>query len=113
MDLSATQQRSINNVKDSELFSLSYSSIDYPAASVVSKGKGSLLVKADINFWSWYTQISTRKVCNGKEQSTLTRYFHLGLCSAPELFLAVADAMQWILYKALAKGYFTWMTLLW
>ena len=48
MDLSAPQGVSINDGTDSELSSLSYTSIDQLAALVVSEGKGSWLVKADI-----------------------------------------------------------------
>ena len=48
MDLSAPQGMSINDGIDSGLSSLSYSSIDQLAVLVVSEGKGSWLVKADI-----------------------------------------------------------------
>ena len=48
MDLSALQEGSINDGIDSELSSLSYSSIDHLAVLVVSEDRGSLLVTADI-----------------------------------------------------------------
>jgi len=48
VDLSAPQGMSINDGIDSELSSLSYSSIDHLASLVVSEERGSFLVKANI-----------------------------------------------------------------
>jgi len=48
VDLSSPQGMSINDGIDSELSSLSYSSIDHLASLVVSEGRGSFLVKTDI-----------------------------------------------------------------
>ena len=48
VDISTPQQGSVNNGIDFELSSLSRSSIDHLSALLVSEGRGSLLVKADI-----------------------------------------------------------------
>ena len=103
VDLSASRGMSVNDGIDSELSSLSYSTIDQLAALVVSEGKGAFLVKADI-------QEAYRMVpVHAEDQHLLgvcwdgtvyiDRVLPFGLRSAPKLFSAVADALQWILHK--------------
>ena len=48
VDLSAPQGASVNDGIDSELSSITCTSIDHLAALVISEGRGSFLVKADI-----------------------------------------------------------------
>ena len=109
VDLSAPRGMSVNDGIDSELSSLSYSTIDQLAALVVSEGKGAFLVKADI-------QEAYRMVpVHAEDQHLLgvrwdgtvyiDRVLPFGLRSAPKLFSAVADALQWILHKkGIEKG---------
>jgi len=102
-DLSAPQGMSINDGIDSGLSSLSYSSIDHLASLVVSEGRGSFLVKADIK--EAYRMIPVHPEdqhllgVQWEEVVYINRVLPFGLRSAPKLFSAVADAIQWILYK--------------
>ena len=109
VDLSAPRGMSVNDGIDSELLSLSYATIDQLVALVVSEGKGAFLVKADI-------QKAYRMVpVHAEDQHLLgvrwdgtvyiDRVLPFGLRSAPKLFSAVADALQWILHKkGIEKG---------
>ena len=103
VDLSAPQGMSVNDGIDSELSSLSYSSIDQLAALVVSEGKGSFLVKADIQ--EAYRMIPVhpedQHLLGVRWEGTvyIDRVLPFGLRSAPKLFSAVADALHWILHK--------------
>ena len=103
VDPSAPQGMSINDGIDSELSSLSYSSIDQVAALVVSEGKGSFLVKADIQ--EAYRMIPVhpedQHLLGVRWERTvyIDRVLPFGLRSAPKLFSAVADALHWILHK--------------
>ena len=101
VDLSAQRGMSVNDGIDSELSSLSYATIDQLAAFVVSEGKGAFLVKADIQ--ETYRMVPV----HAEDQHLLgvrwdgtvyiDRVLPFGLRSAPKLFSAVADALQWIL----------------
>ena len=109
MDLSAPQGWSVNDGIDSELSSLSYSSIDQLAALVVSEGKGSWLVKADIK--EAYRMVPVhpedQHLLGVRWDQTvyIDRMLPFGLRSAPKLFSAVADAIQWIIHrKGITKG---------
>ena len=103
MDLSTPQGMSINDGIDSELSSLSYSSVDQLAALVVSEGKGSWLVKADIK--EAYRMVPVHPEDQhllGMQWDQIVyidQMLPFGLRSAPKLFSAVADALQWILHK--------------
>ena len=103
MDLSAPQGMSINDGIDSELSSLSYSSVDQLAALVVSEGKGSWLVKADIK--EAYRMVPVHPEDQhllGMQWDQIVyidQMLPFGLWSAPKLFSAVANALQWILHK--------------
>ena len=94
---------SIDDGIDSELSSLSYSSVDQLAALVVSEGKGSWLVKADIKeayrMVPVHPEDQHRLGMQWDQIVYIDRMLPFGLRSAPKLFSAVADALQWILHK--------------
>ena len=109
VDLSSPQGASINDGISSEVASLQYTSIDHLAALVVAEGRGSYLVKADI-------QEAYRMVPVHSEDQHLLgvqwngsvyidKVLPFGLRSAPKIFSAVADALLWILNKkGITKG---------
>ena len=104
VDLSAPQGMSVNDGIDSELSSLSYSTIDQLAALAVSEGKGAFLVKADIQEAYRMVPVHTedQHLLGVRWDGTvyIDRVLPFGLRSAPKLFSAVADALQWILQRA-------------
>ena len=104
MDLSAPKGKSVNDGIDNDLCSLSYISIDHAAEAIVSKGKGTYLAKVDIQ--SAYRIVPVhpedRPLLGMSWEGSL--YFDavlpFGLCSAPKIFTAIADALQWIVNNA-------------
>ena len=109
VDLSSPQGASVNNGIDSEVLSLSYTSLDHLAALVVSEGRGAFLVKADIK--EAYRMVPVHP----EDQHLLgvlwegiiyiDKMLPFGLRSAPIIFSALADAVQWILTnKGIRKG---------
>ena len=109
VDLSAPQGMNVNDGIDSELSSLSYSSMDHLASLVVSVGKGSLLVKADIQetYRIIPVHLEDQHLLGVQWEDTVHIDWVLpfSLWSAPKLFSAVADALQWILHKkGITKG---------
>ena len=109
VDLSSPQGASINDGISSEVASLQYTSVDHLASLVAAEGKGSYLVKADI-------QEAYRMVPVHPEDQHLLgvkwngsvyidKVLPFGLRSAPKIFSAVADALLWILNKkGITKG---------
>ena len=94
VDLSSLIKGSVNGGISTELSLLSYTSVDHLAALIVSAGRGSSMVKADIKHpddqhllgmhWEGFLYVD--------------KVLPFGLCSAPKFFSAVADALQWILH---------------
>ena len=103
VDLSSPAGASINDGISTEWSSVSYVSIDHLSSLVISTGKGALLVKADIK--EAYRMLSIHP----EDQALLgvcwegniytDRALPFGLRSAPKIFSAVADALQWIVVK--------------
>ena len=101
MDLSHPKGTSVNDGVESELCSLSYASIDVAAAMVLSKGKGAELAKLDI--------VSTYRIVpvhpddcpqlgmKWKGSLYIDTVLPFGLRSAPKVFTAIADGLEWIL----------------
>ena len=101
VDLSAPKGCSVNDGISPELSSLSYPSIDHLASLITSKGKGAWLVKADIK--EAYRMIPVhpedQHLLGLAWQGTayIDKRLPFGLRSAPKVFSAVADALQFIL----------------
>ena len=101
VDLSAPEGHSVNDGIPGELCSLRYPSLDTAVHLIVVHGPGVLLSKLDIKdrmvlvhlqswfllgmHWNWQYYVNTR--------------LQFGLCSAPKIFTAVANALQWILLQ--------------
>ena len=104
VDLSAPEGHSVNEGVSSEFCSLDYVTIDDAAKMVTQKGNGALLAKVDIRHA--YRNIPIHPddgwlfgmVWEGALFVDTALPF--GLRSAPKLFNAVADAMEWILWQA-------------
>ena len=98
MDLSSPPGESVNDRISSELSSVSYTSLDHLASLVLLLGRGSLLVKADIQ--EAYRMVPQDQHLLGVHWNGyiyLDKMLPFGLRSTPKIFSAVADGLQWIL----------------
>ncbi len=103
VDLSSPEGASVNDGFSRSLCSLSYVSVDTAADIVAKTGRGSLLAKIDIS--NAYRMLpihpEDRWLLGMRWESSLyvDTVLPFGLCSAPKLFTAVADALEWIVRK--------------
>ena len=106
-DLSAPEGFSVNDAIDPQLCSLSYITVQEVAAKAVELSKYSLNAKIDIK--SAYRLIP---ICphdrkwlgiQWQDQIYVDGMLPFGLRSAPNIFTAVADAMEWCVHKAGVK----------
>ena len=101
MDLSSPKNFSVNDGIDPALSSLSYVSIDHLSSLILSLGRGALLVKADIKeayrMVPIHPQDQRLLGVQWRGEIFIDRRLPFGLRSAPKIFSAVADALQWIL----------------
>ena len=103
VDLSSPEGASINNGIAPELSSLSYPSVDHLSALVVSAGRGSFMVKADIK--EAYRMVPVHPEdqyllgVQWRKFIFIDKVLPFGLRSAPKIFSALADAIQWILHS--------------
>ena len=101
VDLSSPKGASINDFISTEFCSLSYKSVDDAAAYVFEAGRGTLLAKLDIK--SAYRNVpvhpSDRHLLGIQWQGEtfVDTCLPFGLRSAPKLFNAVADALEWVM----------------
>ena len=109
VDLSSPQGASVNDGIDADRSSLSYTSLDHLASLVVYTGRGCFLVKVDVK--EAYRMVPVHP----EDQHLLgvqwdgfvyiDKVLPFGLRSAPKIFSAVADAVQWTLFKnGIQKG---------
>ena len=104
VDLSAPDGYSVNDGINPQHCTLSYISVDVIAQTVLSLGRGCLLAKTDVK--SAYRQVPVHpqdRCLLGMRW--LGRYFvdatlPFGLRSAPLIFSAVADALEWVVRQA-------------
>ena len=94
---------SINDGIDRNLASLKYPTVDHLAMLVWQVGRGAYLVKADVKeaFRNVPIHPDDRWLL-GVEWGGVTyvdKVLPFGLCSAPKIFSAIADAAQWILVQ--------------
>ena len=98
-DLSFPEGGSVNDAIDSALCSLSYTSVDQVANAAMQLGKGALLAKIDIK--SAYRLIpvhpNDRQYLGmlWEDNLYIDAMLPFGLRSAPKIFTAVADALEW------------------
>ena len=101
VDLSSPKGASINDFIDPSLCSLSYASVDNAAAYVFEAGRGTLLAKLDIK--SAYRNVPVypgdRHLLgiHWQERTFVDTCLPFGLRSAPKLFNAIADALEWVI----------------
>ena len=99
LDLSSPEGHSVNDGIDPALCSLNYVSVDTIAEAVVRAGRGALLAKSDVQHA--YRQIPVhpddRHLLGMKWQGQvyIDATLPFGLRSAPLVFSAVADALEW------------------
>ncbi len=109
LDLSTPDKYSVNDGVQKDLASLSYISVDDVMAEILKKGRGTLLAKMDVK--QAYRNIPVHpkdRHLLGMEwrgEVFVDMALPFGLRSAPLLFTAVADALQWIMQQ---KGV-TWV----
>ena len=114
IDLSAPQGSSVNDGIAKELCSLAYTSVDEVVACVLKLGKGSLLAKMDLK--QAYRNVPVHpqdRLLLGMEWQGdvfIDKVLPFGLRSAPLIFSALADCLQWIMEQRGADMCFTtWM----
>ena len=101
VDLSSPSERSVNDYISPLLCSLSYVSVEDAAAFVMKAGQGALLAKLDIK--SAYRNIpihpEDRHLLGMRWRGKLfvDTCLPFGLRSAPKIFNAAADALEWII----------------
>lgn len=100
VDLSSPHGRSINDGIDSELCTLSYISVDDVAKTILALGRGALMAKVDIkNAYRLMPVHPDDRLLLGMEwqgQAYVDTALPFGLRSAPKIFTALADLLEWI-----------------
>lgn len=100
LDLSSPEGKSVNDGIPKELVSLTYMSVDDVVYEVVRRGKGTLLAKMDVQ--QAYRNIPVHPQDRHllgmlwQEKVFVDLVLPFGLRSAPLLFSAAADALQWV-----------------
>lgn len=101
VDLSSPEGMSINDGISRDLSSLAYSSVDHLSTLILATGKGALLVKADIK--EAYRAVPVHRddqlLLGLRWRGTvfIDKVLPFGLRSAPKIFTALADGVQWVL----------------
>lgn len=99
VDLSSPIGFSVNDGIDSPLCSLTYTSVAHAAELVASLGRGALMAKLDLK--AAYRMVPVhpedQQLLGIKWQGVtyLDQALPFGLCSAPKIFTAVADGLEW------------------
>lgn len=103
VDLSCPAHESVNDGIPSDLCSLKYASVDDAVAKVKALGRGTGLVKMDLE--DAYRIVPVHPddyhllgVC-WEDHTFVDRALPFGLCSAPKIFSAVADFISWVLHQ--------------
>lgn len=103
VDLSSPEGHSVNDGIDRELASLSYVSVDDVVSRVLRLGKGARLAKMDIKqaYRNVPVHPNDRSMLgmSWKGEVFVDATLPFGLRSAPLIFTALADALQWIMKK--------------
>ena len=99
-DLSFPEGSSVNDMIDPAICTLSYITVDEVAKVAIALGKGALIAKTDIK--SAYRLVPIRPHdrrwlgMRWKDRVYIDGMLPFGLRSAPKIFNALADAMEWI-----------------
>ena len=100
-DLSHPDGGSVNDGIQPQLCSLKYTSVEVVAAAAQRLGKGTLLAKLDIKSAYRLVPVHPQDRCllgvEWKGAIYVDGVLPFGLRSAPKIFTAVADALQWVM----------------
>ena len=103
VDLSSPSGASVNDFVDPSLCSLKYASVDDAAEFVAKVGRGALLAKLDIK--SAYRNIPVHPGdrhllgIRWRDRTYVDSCLPFGLRSAPKIFNATADALEWMIAR--------------
>lgn len=103
VDLSSPDGESVNDGIRRELSSLAYTTVDHLSALILATARGAWLVKADVK--EAYRAVPVHPEdqpllgLRWNEAVYMDRVLPFGLRSAPKIFTAVADAIQWVLTR--------------
>ena len=110
LDLSSPDGQSVNDGIDKDLASLTYISVDDVVAVIRRAGKGALLGKMDIKQAYRNVPVSAKdRHLLGMQwdgQVFIDGVLPFGLRSAPLIFTAIADALQWVIQNDGARWIF-------
>ena len=104
LDFSSPEGFSVNDGISPDLCSLSYITVDDAAEAVTRMGRGALLAKVDIK--NTYRMVEVHpedRLLLGMQfegRLFVDSVLPFGLRSAPKIFTAVADALEWIVRRA-------------
>ena len=113
MDLSSPEGHSVNDGIETNLCSFTYVSIDNVAAAIVQLGKGALIAKTDIRHA--YRQVlvhpDDRFLLGMRWQGNyfIDSVLPFGLRSAPIIFSAIANTLEWVVQSRGVKHIFHYM----
>ena len=101
VDLSSPKGASVNDGIDRSLASLAYVTVEHLVSLILAQGGHPLLVKADIKEAYRMVPVHPDDHCllgvKWEEAIYVDERLPFGLRSAPKIFSAIADAIQWIL----------------
>ena len=104
VDLSHPPDCSVNDGIDSQWCSLRYATVDQAIIHILQLGSGALLAKVDIEhaYRNIPVHPDDRHLLGmvWQDQLYIDTTLPFGLCSAPKIFSAVADALEWVLLQA-------------
>ena len=108
VDLSHPRGASVNDGLEPELCSIRYTSVDVAVGRILALGQGSLLAKFDVEgaYRTVPVHPEDRWLLGMKWRDGLyvDKVLPFGLRSAPKIYTAVADGLQWILREAGAEA---------
>ena len=103
VDLSSPEGASVNDGVDKEMCSLSYTSVDVIAKKVAALGKGALIAKMDIKQAYRMAPVHPEdRILLGMQWENsvfVDKTLPFSLRSAPLIFSAVADALQYMMQR--------------
>ena len=103
MDLSYPIEANVNDGIDSAVCSLFYASVDNTANTIIQLGRDTRLAKLDIKsayrIVPAYPEDRWLLGMRWKNEVYIDTVLSFGLRSAPKVFNAIADALEWIMWR--------------